>query len=92
MDLIFIANPLLALAVFVPMLVLHAVAYFVRDRKTKIIAEFLNIAFHSVAICAIWLLGGGYEDTLIFVLLSAIIALLRYRPAGENGKKEGNDK
>ena len=92
MDLVFVAKPLLALAVFVPMLILHAVAYIMRDHKFSLFAEFLNIAFHSGAIVAIWLLGGGYEDTLVFVLLSALIALLRYRPAKRQGKKEGNAK
>ena len=92
MDLIFIEKPLLALAVIVPMLILHGAAYLLRTRKLGVVAEFLNIAFHSVAIAAIWLCGGGYEDSLILVLLSAIIALLRYRPMGEKGKKEENDK
>lgn len=90
MDLIFIEKPILALMVLVPIAVLHAAAYFMRGHKLCIFAEMLNVAFHSVSIFVMWLLGAGFEDALVLVLFSAIVSLLRHRPAKE--KKGGENK
>lgn len=90
MDLIFFEKPILALLVFLPVAILHAAAYFMRNRKLCVFAELLNVAFHSAAIFVIWLMGGGFEDALILVLLSAVVSLLRHRPAKE--EKGGEDK
>ena len=90
MDLIFIEKPILALFVLVPVMVLHAAAYIMRGRKLCILAELLNVAFHSVSVYVIWLMGGGFEDSLVLVLFSAVVSLLRFRP--EKEEKGGKDK
>ncbi len=90
MDLIFIEKPILALLVLVPVAVLHAAAYFMRGHKLCIFVKMLNVALHSVAIYIVWLMGGGFEDALVLVLASAVMALLRHRPSKE--EKGGEDK
>ncbi|MBE6572713.1 MAG: hypothetical protein E7656_10735 [Ruminococcaceae bacterium] len=90
MDLVFIEKPILALLVLVPAIVLHVAAYILRNHKFGTIVEIINVAFHSAAIFVLWLMGGGFEDVLVFVLFSSILALLRHRPAPE--KKGGEDK
>ena len=90
MDLIFIEKPILSLLVLVPALVLHAVAYILRNHKFGKIVEIINVAFHSASIFVLWIMGGGFEDALVFVLFSSVLALLRHRPAPE--KKGGENK
>ena len=90
MELIFIEKPILALLVLLPVLILHAAAYLARNGKLAIFAEILCVAFHSAAIFVIWLCGAGYEDALVLVLFSAVLALLRHRPCKE--EKGGENK
>lgn len=89
MDLIFVEKPILALLVLLPVAILHLAAFFARSHKFCLFIELINVAFHSASIYVIWLMGGGFEDALVLVLLSCCLALLRHRP---EEKKGGEDK
>lgn len=90
MDLLFVAKPILILLVLLPVAILHTAAFFCRGKKLCVFIELLNVALHSASIYVMWVMGGGFEDTLVLVLLSAIAALLRCRPAKD--EKGGENK
>ena len=90
MDLIFVSKPILLLFVVLPIAILHIAAFVCRNKKLCLYVELLNVALHSASVYLIWMMGGGYEDTLVLVLASSIVALLRHKP--EKEEKGGENK